>query len=247
MTLIERITTEAETLMPENQQEVLDFVTFLKMKEMPFVMLVTILLTVFMMQKPQSSAAGSDARLAMVSVSTLALGYLVINLFSSSGNISGDVCTTLFGSTSILTLTQTDVALCVGMSLLVLVIFVFFYQRVFAVTFDETFCRATGVDTKGYNLLMAVIIAVIIVLSMELVGSLLTSALIIFPAISSMKMLRSFRSVVICSAILSVVSAVAGIVASILYSTPVGSTIVAIECVVYVLCAAIGRLRGTNG
>lgn len=211
--------------------------------DMVFVMPVTILFTVLMMRKPRSTTTGSDARLAMVSVSTLALGYLVINLFSSSANISGDVCTSLFGSTSILTLNQTDVYVCVGMSLVVLAIFVFFYQRVFAVTFDETFCRATGVGTQAYNLMMAVIIAVIIVLSMELVGSLLTSALIIFPAISSMKMLRSFRGVVICSAILSVLSAALGIVASILYSTPVGSTIVAIECVVYLLCAVIGKLR----
>lgn len=211
--------------------------------DMVFVMPVTIACTVLLLQTKKRGGAGSDARLAMLSVSSLALGYLVVSMFSNSGNVSGDVCTSLFGSTSILTLSTTDVTACVVMSAVVLAVFVLCYHRNFAVTFDETFCRATGVRTQAYNLMLAVIIAVIIVLSMELVGSLLTSALMIFPALSAMCMLRSFRSVVICSAVLSVVSALTGIVVSILASTPVGSTIVAIECIVYALCALIGRIR----
>ena len=146
----------------------------------------------------------------MLSVGALAIGYLLMNLFSTSANLSGDVCSTLFGSTSILTLTKTEVWLCVVLSVLVLAVFVLFYNKIFAVTFDESFARATGLPAARYNLLIAVIIAVIIVLAMNLVGSLLISALVIFPALSAMRVFKSFRAVTICSAVLlSVVCALA--------------------------------------
>lgn len=160
---------------------------------------------------------------AMLSVSALALGYLVQNLFSSSANISGDVCSTLFGSTLILTLSTTDVWVCVGMSIVVMAIFLLFYHKIFAVTFDETFAAATGIRARMYNLLIAVVTAVIIVLAMNLVGSLLTSALIVFPALSAMRLFRSFRGVICCAGVISVVCAVAGLLISILASTPVGA------------------------
>ncbi len=179
----------------------------------------------------------------MLSVGALAVGYLVMHLFSTSGNVSGDVCSSLFGSTSLLTLSQRDVWLCFGMSLLVVSVFALFYNKLFAVTFDENFAIATGVRAGWYNLLIAVITAVIIVLAMELVGSLLTSALIIFPAITAMRLFKSFRGVTVCAAIVSVACAVVGILLSILVSTPVGATIVVVDVGVFAVFTLIGGLK----
>ena len=187
-----------------------------------------------------------DAAIAMISVAALAFGYLLMNVFSSSSNLSGDVCTTLFGSTSILTLKQKTVWLCAILSVLVVAVFILFYNKIFAVTFDEDFAVATGTKAGRYNLLLAVIIAVIIVLAMNLVGSLLISALVIFPAISSMRIFRSFRSVTIFSAILSVLCAFSGIIISILTGTPVGSTIVAVDVGAFIICYIIGAIKGGN-
>ncbi len=209
--------------------------------EMILVLPVTIIAAVVLLATGQNAKIKGDASLAMLSVASLGIGYLLLNVFSSSGNVSGDVCTTLFGSTSILTLSDFDVALCVVMSVVVILVFVFFYNRIFAVTFDETFTTATGTKASVYNLLIAVITAIIIVLAMNLVGSLLISALVIFPALSAMRVFRSFRKVVICSAVVSVVCSLSGIIVSILWSTPVGSTIVAIDIVVFIIFALIGR------
>ena len=178
----------------------------------------------------------------MLSVGSLALGYLVLNLFSASANITGDVCSTLFGSTSILTLTGEEVSLCIALSILVILLFLLFYHRIFAVTFDENFAMATGIAADRYNLLIAVIIAVIIVLGMNLVGSLLISALVIFPALSAMRVIKNFKGVVICSAMISVFCAVAGLLLSILFSTPVGSTIVAADMVAFLVFSIVGKL-----
>ena len=177
-------------------------------------------------------------------VSALAIGYLLMNIFSSSSNLSGDVCTTLFGSTSILTLSTTEVWLCIGLSAVVLAVFVLFYNKVFSVTFDEDFARATGVKASLYNLILAVVIAVIIVLAMNLVGSLLISALVIFPALSAMRVFKSFRSVTICSAVLSVICTLLGICISIVYGTPVGSTIVAVDIVAFGIFMITGKFCG---
>ena len=187
-----------------------------------------------------------DASLAMLSVGALGLGYLIINRFSQSGNISGDVCTTLFGSTSILTLSKFDVWLCIVMSVIVITVFVLLYNRIFAVTFDETFTTATGTKASAYNLIIAIVTAVIIVLAMKLVGSLLISALVIFPSLSAMRVFKSFKSVVICSAVVSVFCSVVGILASIVWSTPVGSTIVAIDLAVFLIFSIIGLTKGNK-
>ena len=184
-----------------------------------------------------------DAAVAMISVGALAVGYLLMNLFSTSSNLSGDVCTTLFGSTSILTLTTAEVWLCVVLSLLSIAIFLFFYHQIFAVTFDEDFAAATGTNAAACNLLISVIIAVIIVLAMNLVGSLLISALVIFPALSAMRLLKSFRGVTILSACLSVACAALGLLVAILAGTPVGSTIVAVDIAAFAVCYLIGALR----
>lgn len=209
--------------------------------EMLLVLPITVIAAVVLLATGQNTKIKGDASLAMLSVASLGIGYLLLNIFSTSGNISGDVCTTLFGSTSILTLSKTDVWLCIVMSVIVIAIFILFYNRIFAVTFDETFTAATGTKASFYNLLIAVITAVIIVLAMNLVGSLLISALVIFPALSAMRVFKSFKQVVICSAVISVVCALGGIVVSILASTPVGSTIVAIDIAVFAIFALIGK------
>ena len=200
----------------------------------------TVLAAVFLLRTWQNAKLKGDAAIAMISVGALAFGYLVLNLFSKSANISGDVCSTLFGSTAILTLTRTDVRICVLMSVLVILIFLLFYHKIFAVTFDETFAQATGIRVGAYNLLIAVVTASVIVLAMKLVGSLLISALIIFPSLSAMRIFKSFRSVILASAVISVICASAGIFLSILASTPVGATVVCVNIAVFALASLAG-------
>lgn len=200
---------------------------------------ITVSCAVLLLRTGQNAKLKGDAVIAMISVGALACGYLLLNLFSKSANLSGDVCSTLFGSTAILTLSVFDVWLCMVMSLLVVMIFTVFYHRIFAVTFDETFALATGMKADRYNLLIAVVTASVIVLAMKLVGSLLISALIIFPALSAMRLFRSFRGVILASAVLSVFCAVLGIFLSILASTPVGATIVCMNIAVFTLCSLL--------
>jgi zinc transport system permease protein len=215
--------------------------------EMLLVLPITVLSAILLLRTGQNGKIRGDAAIAMISVGAMAFGYLLMNLFSTSTNLSGDVCSTLFGSTSILTLTKREVWLCAALSVAVVLIFIFFYNKIFAVTFDESFARATGTSAERYNLLIAVIIAVIIVLAMNLVGSLLISALVIFPALSAMRLYRSFRAVTICSAVLSVLCAHLGIAASIVAGTPVGSTIVAVDVAAFALCALAGAVKRARG
>ena len=212
--------------------------------EMPLVMVITVISAVLLLRTGQNTKIKGDAAIAMISVGALAIGYLLMNIFSTSSNLSGDVCSTLFGSTSILTLSPVEVWLCVGMSVLVVAVFLLFYNKIFAVTFDENFARATGTKAGFYNLLIAIVVAVIIVLAMNLVGSLLISALVIFPALSAMRMFKSFRSVTICAAALSVFCALIGILVSILAGTPVGSTIVAAQIIAFGLSWLAGTVIG---
>ena len=210
--------------------------------ELLLVLPVTVVCAVLLLRTGKNTKIKGDAAIAMISVGSLAIGYLIMNLFSTSTNLSGDVCSTLFGSVSILTLTPAEVWLCVILSVAVMVIFVLFYNKIFAVTFDESFAKATGTKTDTYNLLIAVIIAVIIVLAMNLVGSLLISALIIFPALSAMRVFKSFKAVTICSAVLSVICALTGLIISILAETPVGSTIVAADIVAFAIFWIAGAI-----
>lgn len=207
--------------------------------QMLIILPVTILAAVLLLRSGRRAKINGDAQLALISVSALAIGYLIYNL-SGSSNVSGDVCTTLFGSTSILELTPFDLWMSVGLSAAVVIVFVLLYHKIFAVTFDETFYKATGVKTELYNLMIAVVIAVIIVLAMDLVGSLLISALVIFPALSGMRIFQSFKKVTIFSAVLSVVCALLGLLLSIWLSTPVGSTIVAVDLVAFLACSTVG-------
>ena len=211
---------------------------------MLFILPVTVICAILLLRAGQNTIIKGDAAIAMISVGALAIGYLLMNLFSTSPNISGDVCSTLFGSTSILTLTEGEVWLCAMLSIVVVAIFIFFYNKIIAVTFDENFAKATGTRANAYNLLIAVVIAVIIVLAMNLVGSLLISALVIFPALSAMRLFKSFRSVTISAAVMSVFGATAGILISILAGTPVGSTIVAVDIAVFLVSYGIGKIAG---
>lgn len=215
--------------------------------DIPLTLGITVVSAILLLRTGQHTKIKGDAAIAMISVGALAVGYLLMNLFSTSTNLSGDVCSTLFGSTSILTLTQTEVWLCAGLSVLVVAVFVLFYNKIFAVTFDEDFSKAVGTKAEVYNLVIAVTVAVVIVLAMNLVGSLLISALVIFPAISAMRVYQNFRAVTICSAALSVVCAVLGILVSILGGTPVGSTIVAVNITAFLLFSAVGRWTGGGG
>lgn len=200
-----------------------------------FIMPVTIIAAILLLRTGQNTKIKGDAAIAMLSVSSLAIGYLVMSIFSTSANVSGDVCSTLFGSTTILTLTKSEVISCIIMSVVVVTFFILFYNRIFAVTFDEDFTKAIGKNAEIYNLMIAVITAVIIVLAMSLVGSLLISALIIFPALSAMRVMKSFKGVIIYAAILSVIGALSGIIISILCSTPVGATIVIVDLLLFLI------------
>lgn len=205
---------------------------------------VTVAVAVLLLCTGKNARIKGDAAIAMVSVGALAIGYLLMNLFSTSANISGDVCTTLFGSTSILTLRIEEVYLCTVLSCIVILVFILFYHKIFAITFDENFAQATGVNTTLFNLLIAVIVATIIVLAMNLVGALLVSALVVFPALSAMRVFKSFFAVTVAAATISVVCSLLGILIAILAGTPVGSTIVAADIVTFGVFYAIGLVRG---
>ena len=204
---------------------------------------VTIAAAIVLLRITSNAKIKGDSAIAMISVGALALGYLLLNFFSVSTNVSGDVCTTLFGSTSILTLSKTDVLLCAALAIIVTAIFILFYHKIFIVTFDEDFASATGINAKTYNTIIAVVTAVVIVLAMNLVGSLLVSALIIFPALSAMRLFKSFFSVIISSAVISVVCSVLGILIAILFGTPVGSTIVVANITVFAVSVLIGKIN----
>ena len=186
----------------------------------------TMLAAVVLLKTGKDAKVKGDAAIAVFSVGALAVGYFIINVFSTSANVSGDVCSTLFGSTSLLTLNGSEVIFSVVLALVVIAVFVFLYNKIFAVTFDEDFANATGTDAGRYNLVIAILIAVVIVMGMNMVGSLLISALVIFPALSAMRLFDNYRSVVICSCVIAVICAVVGMLLSILLSTPVGATIV---------------------
>ena len=218
--------------------------SILKVTNNMFIILpVTIAVAVLLLSGGKDARIKGDAAIAMVSAGALAIGYLLMNIFSASANVAGDVCTTLFGSMSILTLKPTDVYLCVALSIVVLVTFVLFYHKIFAITFDENFARATGVNVTMFNLLIAIIIAVIIVLAMNLVGALLVSALVVFPALSAMRVFKSFFSVTVAAAVISVICSLAGILVAILAGTPVGSTIVAMDIVAFLACYVTSCIR----
>lgn len=202
--------------------------------------------SVLLLRSGKRAKAKGDAYLAILSSSALAIGYLLMNLFPVTSNISSDVCSTLFGSQLILTLSKADVLLCVFLSLVIIAVFVFFYNRIFAVTFDEDFAKASGLRVEFYNMLIAITISLVITLAMNLVGSLLVSALIVFPSLCAMKLCTSFKAVTICSAVISSFCAVLGIGVSILAQTPVGASIVALNLIVFAISCIASRIIKTS-
>lgn len=209
--------------------------------QMPVVLLATIICAILLLRTGEKTVIQGDAAVGILSVGSMAFGYFILNLFGASPNLAGDVCSTLFGATSILTLSSQDMWFCVILSAIVLGFFIIFYNKIFAITFDENFSSATGINIDLYNNLIAVIIAIIIVLAMNLVGSLLISALIIVPALSSMAIFKSFRSVIVSSVVFSIVCTVIGIIVSLLISTPVGATIVTIDLCGFFIFNLVGK------
>ncbi len=206
---------------------------------------VTVAVAILLLLAGERRIIKGDAAIAMLSAGSLAVGYLLLNLFPSSdtGSLSGDVCASLFGSTSMMTLSTTDVWLCVGLSVAVIAFFAFFYRKIFAVTFDEGFATTSGVRVRVYNFLIAAVSGIVIVLAMKLVGALLISALIIFPALSAMRVFRSFRSVVLCSAILAVLGSLLGLLSALLLSTPTGASVAVVHIFIFGVFSLIGRLK----
>ena len=212
--------------------------------DMLLVMPFTIISAILILRAGKNSKINGDALIAMLSVGSLAIGYFIMNLFPVSTNISGDVCSSLFGSTEFLNLKPSDVVICSVFSVAVIILFVFNYHKIFSVTFDEDFSRSCGVSTDGVNLFMAIITAVVIVLAMNLVGALLISALIVFPPISAMRVCKSYFSTVIVSALISVFGAALGIIISMYIGSPVGSTVAVVNIVIFIFCSLINKIFG---
>ncbi len=197
---------------------------------------VVVLAAFFLLRIAESSRVSADAAIAVLSASALAIGVIVTSLTTG---MTTDVDSYLFGS--ILAMSRSDVALSVTLAAAVLVLFVAFYHPLFAVTFDEGFSRATGVKVGAYKTLLSLLTALTVVLGMRMMGAMLISSLVIFPALSAMRVFRRFRSVVVFAGALSVVCFCAGLSASYLLSTPVGATVVLCELAAFLLCAAAGR------
>jgi len=203
-----------------------------------------------LLRMSENSKIKGDAAIAIISTGSLAIGVVII---SQTTGMNTDVCNYLFGS--ILAMAKTDVYLSIALSIIVLVLFIFFYHKLFIITFDETFAKAGGIKTGLYNMLIAFLTALTIVLGMRMMGAMLISSLIIFPALSAMRIFKKFKSVTICVAIISIMCFFIGVVISYLYATPTGASVVTFNIIVFVLfwltenlrnSRAINKLRGEN-
>ena len=199
---------------------------------------VVILAAFFLLCMANHPRWNSDAAIAVMSASALAIGIIVI---SRTTGMTTDVDNYMFGS--VLAMTREDVALSVALCIAVLVLFILFYHKLFAVTFDENFSRATGLKVDRYNTLLAILTALTIVLGMRMMGAMLISSLVIFPALTAMRMFKSFRGVVVCSAVTSVVCFCAGLTASFVLSTPVGASVVVANLTLFLLSCVAAALR----
>lgn len=185
----------------------------------------------------ENSKIKGDAAIALISSSSVAIGVIVVSVTTG---LNTDVCNYLFGS--ILAMSKGDVYLSVSVSVVVLVLYILFYNKIFAVTFDESFAKATGTKAERYNMLIALLTALTIVVGMRMMGAMLISSLIIFPALTSMRVCRSFKGVVICSVVLSVICFFIGIVISFAFSIPAGASVVAVNLAVFCIFCAAGLL-----
>jgi zinc transport system permease protein len=197
---------------------------------------------VLLLRISEGSRIKGDAAIALISTSALAIGVVVISVTTG---MNTDVCNYLFGS--ILAMSKSDVYLSVALSAAVLVLFVIFYNRIFAVTFDETFARASGINTRLYNTLLAVLTALTIVLGMRMMGAMLISSLIIFPALSSMRICKRFRTVTVCSALVSVFCFFTGVTLSYLYAVPTGASVVLMNIFVFLFFWLASAVKGRIG
>lgn len=209
--------------------------------DLSFTLPVTIIAAVIILNAGSGRRTMGDAAIAMLSTGALAVGYTVLNLFGGSANLGGDVCSALFGSAAMLTLTKSDVMLALGVTAALVILIIIFYYKLLSVTFDESFSKATGTRTGAYNLVIAIVCATVIVMGMKLAGALLISALIVFPALSAMRLFKGFASVLVTSGIIAVVGATLGVLVSILLETPVGATIAAVDVVAYGLCCLVRK------
>ena len=208
---------------------------------MVFTTVVVMALAFALLRLNSSSRIKGDAAIAILSVGALALGVIVV---SATDGMNIDISNYMFGS--ILSVGAEDVRYALVMSAAVAVLFVLSYHRIFAVTFDETFSRATGMHTGVFNMLLAALTAVTVVMGMRLMGTMLISSLMIFPALTSMRVFARFRQVVICSAIVSVVCFMAGLMLSCVYSLPTGAAVVAVNVVMFAVFHVIGKARGVR-
>ncbi len=200
---------------------------------------VVVLSAVLLLRISESSKIKGDSAVALISTSSLAIGVIVL---SQTTGMNTDVCNFMFGS--ILVMKKSDVLLSIVLSIIVLIIFVLFYNRIFGVTFDESYAKATGTNTEAYNMIIAILSAVTIVLGMRMMGAMLISSLVIFPALTSMRLFKNFKSVIRSSAVISVICFVVGLMASYQFATPTGASVVVANMVVFVLFTIIGIFRG---
>lgn len=199
---------------------------------------VVIVAAILLLRISGNAKIKGDAAIALISTTSLAVGVMVISLTTG---MNTDVYNYMFGS--ILAMSAEDVKLSLVLSVFVLILFIVFYHKIFAITFDETFARATGVKAGVYNTLIAVLTAVTIVLGMRMMGALLISSLIIFPALTSMRLCRTFKSVIINAAVISVVCLIAGVTLSYVAATPAGASVVLANLVMMVLYTVVGAVK----
>lgn len=200
---------------------------------------VVVIAAFFLLRISENSKIKGDAAIALISSGSLAIGVMVVSLTSG---MNTDVMNYLFGS--ILAMSKNDLWLSVILCSIVLILFVCFYNKIFAITFDENFAKATGTKANAYNMLIAFLTAITIVLGMRMVGSLLISSLIIFPSLTSMRICRHFRGIILCSAVISVMCFLAGMFTSYRFNTPTGATIVVSNLLLFLVFSIIGILRG---
>lgn len=205
--------------------------TAIGLDQLGFSLVIVVIAAFFLLRLSENSQIKGDAAIAMVSTAALAIGIIVISL---STGLNTDVCNYLFGS--ILAVSTSDVRLSVILSVIVVLLFIVFYNKIFTVTFDETFAQATGTRTGFYNMLIALLTAVTIVVGMRLMGAMLISALVIFPALTAMRICKRFKTVIVCSAVISLFSFFVGMVFSYLWNWPTGASVVVVNLALF-LCA----------
>ena len=204
---------------------------------------ITIIAAVLILKTNEKRRIMGDAIIAVISAGALAVGYLILDAGGGASNLGGDVCTALFGSSAILSIDTAELIFTAIITAAVVALTVIFYYKIFSIGFDERFAKATGTKTDAYNLCIAIVTAVVIVIGMKLAGALLISALIVFPAMSAMKVCKSFKHTLITSAVIGTVCAVFGVLLSIILETPVGATIAATDIIAFGIFSVVGRRK----